>query len=143
MDRFSIKECVFIDCVSFTVATVLVSALWFIDDRTTLVENRYFLELFCATTLISGLMYFTSKIPLESQFLAMSLLLFDVAAVILGLGGGIFHWFPWEGKYVLQIIATLVTVFFVTHLIMVWQSRDTARKINQKIKEREHDASYH
>ncbi len=143
MNKISVKECVFIDCISFTVVTVLLSTLWFIADRTAFLESRHLLELFCCTTLISILMYFTSKIPLESQLFATSLLLLDVAVVILGIGGGIFQWFPWEGKSVLQIIVILVTVFFVTHLIMVWQSRDTAKKINQKIKERENDASYH
>ena len=143
MDRISIKECVLIDCISFTVVTILVSTLWFIADTTILLENRYLLELFCCTTLISILMYFTSKIPVESQILAMMLLLFDVAAVILGVGGGIFRWFPWEWKYVLQIIVILVIVFFVTHLVMIWQSRDTAKKINRIIKERENDESYH
>jgi hypothetical protein len=146
MDKLSLKECILIDCISFTVVTILISILWFITDATLYLENRYLLELFCCTTLISIFMYFTSRIPIESQLLAMLLLLADVAIVILGVGGLLFQWFPWEWKYVLQVMVILVIVFFVTHYILLWQNKETARKINEIIKERDRDGaqeSYH
>lgn len=143
MDKLSLKECILIDCISFTVVTILISVLWFITDTTIYLENRYLLELFCCTTLISIFMYFTSKIPIESQILAMLLLLTDVAVIILGFGGLVFHWFPWEWKYVWQVIVILIVVFFVTHYILLWQNKETARKINEIIKERDQNESYH
>jgi hypothetical protein len=76
----------------------------------------------------------------------MLLLLADVAIVILGVGGLLFQWFPWEWKYVLQVMVILVIVFFVTHYILLWQNKETARKINEIIKERDRDGaqeSYH
>lgn len=141
MDKLSLKECILIDCISFTVVTILISTLWFIGDTTILLENRYLLELFSCTTLISILMYFTSKIPLESQLLSMLLLLADVAAVILGAGGLVYRWFPWEWQYVLQVVIILIIVFFITHYILLWQNKETAKKINEIIKEREADGT--
>lgn len=146
MDKLSLKECILIDCISFTVVTILISALWCVGNMTLLLESSDLLELFSCTTFISILMYFTSRIPLESQLFSTLLLLADVAAVILGVGGLVFQWFPWEWQYVLQVVVILIIVFFITHYILLWQNKETARKINEIIRERETDGtnkSYH
>ena len=143
MKKLSFKDCVLIDCISFTVVTVLLAALSLLGTPNMSISLRELLELFFCTTLIAVLMYFTSKLPLESFVIATAVDFADVAAVILGVGGLVFHWFPWRWQYVLQVVLILTAVFLITWAVMIYQSRDTAKKINQIIMEREKNEPYH
>lgn len=136
MDNKKLKESVLILCISYTSASVLISLLAFNPKLTMIINNITFLQLFVCNMLISLLMYFTSKIPVESQVTEMLIQFLDVAVVIYGVGGGIFKWMPWKLMYIAEVFIILAVVFLVTYGIMLWQNREVARAINKKIEER-------
>jgi hypothetical protein len=141
MNKLTIKKCLMIVCTSFTVVTVLLSAINVFADSAYDITFSNLLQLFLCITIISIAMYFTSKIQLDSPFDHIVMLL--IVAVVVFVCGGLFHWFPWNWKYILQIAVILIIVFFVFHRMILWQSRETAKKINQKIQEKEKNESYH
>lgn len=136
MDNKKLKESVLILCISYTSASVLISLLAFNPKLTMIINNITYLQLFVCNMLISLLMYFTSKIPVESQLAEMLIQFLDVAVVIYGVGGGIFKWMPWKLMYIAEVFIILAVVFLVTYGIMLWQNREVARAINKKIEER-------
>lgn len=136
MDNKKLKESVLILCISYTSASVLISLLAFNPKLTMIINNITYLQLFVCNVLISLLIYFTSKIPIESQLIEMLIQFLDIAAVIYGVGGGIFKWMPWKLLYVIEVFIILAVVFLVTYGIMIWQNREIARAINKKIEER-------
>ena len=72
-------QCLLIDCVSFTVSIVLVALLPFFF-RKNLYRQKH-LQNFVCTSLISVLIYFSSRLPIESEILSSLITLLDVAAV--------------------------------------------------------------
>lgn len=136
MDNKKLKESVLILCISYTSASVLISLLAFNPKLTMIINNITYLQLFVCNMLISLLIYFTSKIPVESQLAETLIQFLDVAVVIYGVGGGIFKWMPWKLMYIAEVFIILAVVFLVTYGIMLWQNREVARAINKKIEER-------
>lgn len=139
MNRLTVKDCVLIDCISFTCVSVLLSTLaCFSDPELVMGMNQFvYLQLFVCTTAISILMYLTSKIQVKSQITASFISLLDIAAVIYGIGGGIFCWFPWRPAVVFEVGIILFLVFLVTNWVMIWQNKEIAKAINKKLQERE------
>ena len=136
MDHTKIKECVLIDCISFTTISLIISSLACFSDMTMPITPVAYLQLFVCTTLISIAIYFTYKIQIESQIINDIITLLEIAAVVFGVGGGIFKWFDWKLQYVIEVAVILVIVFIVTNGIMIWQNNEIAKSINKKIKER-------
>ena len=140
MNKLRVKDCVLIDCISYTSVSMLLSALAYFSDPDlvmSVMDHIAYLQLFACTTTISVLMYFTSKLPVKSQIAAAFLSLLDIAAVIYGIGGGVFKWFPWRTSYIIEVGIILTLVFLVTNWIMMWQNREIAKAINKKLQERE------
>ena len=90
----SAVECVLITCVSFTAVSLLLSLISAISGNFMALSDRSILELLTCTGLIGLIMFFTSKLPLRSAPAQILVELAVVAAVILGVGGGEFGWFP-------------------------------------------------
>ncbi len=88
-------QCLLIDCVSFTVSIVLVALLSLLFSEE-IYTAESILQNFLCTSLISVLIYFTSRLPIESEILNSLITLLDVAAVMLFGGMGVFRWFPWK-----------------------------------------------
>lgn len=137
MNKKTVKDCISCNCISFTAVAVILSALAYIPDMTMEITHVTYLQLFGCTTLIACLMYFTSKIQVESQTIASLIPIFNIAIVVFGVGGGIFRWFPWEVKYITEVAVILTLVFIVTNYMMIWQNNEIAKAINEKIKARE------
>lgn len=133
MYKLSLKACVVSDCVSYAVASMILSLLSLNQAQELDIDHILNVELFLCTTLIAGLMYFASRIPLESRAADILLNLSIVAAVILGVGGGLFEWFPWTPFFVAEVVVILVAVFAATYGFMLWNEHQIAKKINQKI----------
>ena len=142
MDKVTVKNCMLINCISFTTVMVILSCLSFDADLMTDFTNVFALEVFGCTTMISVLIFFTSRIRFRSVLAIEFTKLLDVAVCVLGLGGGVFGWFPWEGKYILEVCLVFVAVFLVTSALLLWHTSSTANKINKKIKERENDTHH-
>lgn len=140
---FRVKDCILVDCISFTAATMLVSLLSVFSEEQLIVDYyKYNIQMFVCTTLISVLIYFSSKIKIESQIICDAIALFIVGLVIVGVGGGIFQWFSFK-KELIQVIAIFVTVYLITNFMMLWQNNELSKKINKKIKEREQQELNH
>lgn len=140
---FRVKDCILVDCISFTAATMLVSLLSVFSEEQLIVDYyKYNIQMFVCTTLISVLIYFSSKIKIESQIICDAIALFIVGLVIIGVGGGIFQWFSFK-KELIQVIAIFVTVYLITNFMMLWQNNELSKKINKKIKEREQQELNH
>ncbi|MCQ4638204.1 DUF3021 domain-containing protein [Anaerovorax odorimutans] len=141
MDKLNLKECVLIDCVSFTAVSVILSLLSFNEDLMSGFDHTMALEVFACTTLISILMYPISRISFRSAVMAEAAKLLDVAVCVLGFGGS-FGWFPWEGKYIFEACLIFVAVFIITSAVLFWQASSIANKINRKIREKEHETHH-
>lgn len=141
MDKLNLKECVLIDCVSFTAVSVILSLLSFNEDLMSEFDHAMALEIFVCTTLISVLIYLTSRFRYRSAVMAEAVRLGCVAVCVLGIGG-IFHWFPWEGKYIFEACLIFVAVFIITSAVLFWQASSIANKINRKIREKEHETHH-
>ena len=128
-------QCLLIDCVSFTVSIVLVALLSLLFSEE-IYTAKSILQNFVCTSLISVLIYFSSRLPIESEILSSLITLLDVAAVMLFLGMGIFRWFPWEIRSLLLFIGVFVTVFFVTYAVMLLENKISSDRINQAIREK-------
>lgn len=139
MVRMSVKDCILINCTSFTVITIMLSVLSLISDKLT-PQLDYFqinIQMFICTTLIAFIMYFVSRIPIESDLLSEFILLSIVGTVVLGLGGGVYKWFSWVWQDVLNVSINFIVVFIITKFVVFWQNKELSKKINKKIKERE------
>jgi phage shock protein PspC (stress-responsive transcriptional regulator) len=138
MKKKSIKTFILTDCISFTLVVLILSAIGLIQDVMMDIDNLVLIQLFICTTLIAILMYFTENIPVESQITASFIQFADTALVILGVGGGLFKWFPWKPTVVGEVLVILTVVFIITTMIITWQNHQLAHTINEKIKERHH-----
>ena len=134
-ESLKITECILIDCVSYTVVSVIL-ALLSMPGKVMALEYRTMLELFFCTTLICAIMYGIGKLPLQSTLLEAFLQLLDVAVVILGVGGGLFHWFPWKGEAIWIVVCVFVATYFVTYGVMLLQNKVASDKINLILKEK-------
>jgi hypothetical protein len=131
MKKKSIKTYILTDCISFTFSVIIIAVIGLMQDVMMSIDNVVLLQLFTCTTLIAILMYFTESIPVESQLAATFIHFVDTALVILGVGGGIFKWFPWKAVYVGEVVAILTVVFIMTTLIITWQNYHLANSINE------------
>lgn len=136
LNRKELKNCILITCVSYTVTSTLLSLLAFISGLTMEMANVEYLQIFACCIVISILIHFSSKLPVESEWAETLIAFLAVALVIYGMGGGIFKWFAWELKYIIEVFIILVLVFLATNGFMLWQSNETAKAINKKIEER-------
>lgn len=139
MNKYALRDCISINCISFTVVSVIWSLLAYLPDMMMPLTHTSYLELFACTTLISLLAYFSFQIPFSSQIFALLVLFLESVAVIFALGGGVFQWFPWKVGYILEVLAIIAAGFFITYCAMLWQNRKLAKAINEKIKERGHE----
>ena len=134
-EKLTVMECMAIDCVSYTVVSLTLSVLDAFAGGMTIYYGNI-LELFCCTTVICAGMYGIGLIPLRSGRTRILLQLLDVAAVILGIGGGVFAWFPWTWDVVLFVVCIFVFVYFITYGVILLQNKLVSDRINLILKEK-------
>lgn len=125
-----LDELILVDCVSYTVVSLILAFLSFFDLVMGL-NPRVLFQLFAVTTLICFLMYLTSFLPIESPWAEMLVSLADVGVVVLGVGGGIFRWFPWQAKHIWMVSGVFVIVYFITYGIILLQNKIASDQINR------------
>lgn len=129
------QEYIIIDCVSFTTVALILS----ISDAIGWSSGMgciFLLQLFGCCTLICLLMWLTDHWEKQRHIVDMLVRLADVAVVILGVGGGIFHWFPWTMHGVIPVCVTFTVVFLVTYVIMLIQDKFVTQAINEYLKKK-------
>lgn len=82
------------------------------------------------------MMFIVNRILIDSRWKELVIGLIDGILVILVIGGGVFHWFPWEPRYVVMVIAVFLLSYFMAYGIRLVENKITTDKINQIIKEK-------
>lgn len=132
-------QMVLIDCVSYTVLSLIMSSLSFATNLVMNATHFVYLSLFIVTSIISIFITLTSFIKIESYFIENLVILVEVFLVVYGVGGGIFHWFPFQLFYIIEAGFIALIVFFVTRTVMEMNYRMIATKINQKLEVLQHE----
>lgn len=88
MTRTDLKNGILINCISFTVVSVILALLSYIPGMMMELTRDSFLQLFACTTLISLLTAFTVKIRIDS-ILLLNLILFMESMLVIYLLGGV------------------------------------------------------
>lgn len=125
-------QMILIDCISYTVLSLIMFLLSSMSLVMTASHFVYF-SLFIVTTLISLLITLTSSIEIESFLIEQIVILMEILLVVYGVGGGIFHWFPFEMFYIIEAGIISLIVGFVTGLVVYINDKMIAAKINQKL----------
>lgn len=139
MSRTKIKDCIAINCISFTFLSVILSLIGFAPKMMTEMTNIFILELFCCTTVISAGEYFLSMIPLDSVIAALLLRYVFIDGVIILFGGIIFRWFPLKTVYIAEVSIISAAALIVTYAVMLIKNKQLEKKINERLKERKND----
>lgn len=129
------QQYIIIDCVSFTAITLILS-LNDVITGTNGMNPLFLLQLFGCCTLICLLMWLTDRWEKQRAIINMLVRLADVAVVILGVGGGVFHWFPWTVYDVVPVCVSFTIVFLVTYGIMLIQDKFVTQAINEYLKKK-------
>ncbi|MDE6953133.1 MAG: hypothetical protein K2P09_04915 [Erysipelotrichales bacterium] len=130
-------QMVLIDCISYTVLSLIMSSLAlttnFVFQTNTNITQFDNLSLFIVTSIISIFITLTSFIKIESYFIENLVIIVEVFLVVYGVGGGIFHWFPFQLFYIIEAGFIALIVFFITRIVIEMNYRMIALKINQKL----------
>lgn len=133
--KVRLKDAVMIDCISYTFVSALLSLLSFSPRMMGEVNKIFNLQLFLCTSLIATGIYIIAKFVTESEILFNLLNFVCIIAVILGLGGFVFKWFPMKLEYILEVCLVCLLAFVVTNLIVAWQYKSDDKKINRILSE--------
>jgi low affinity Fe/Cu permease len=135
MDNNTWKEFLLADCISYTAAAVLTASIGILIPAYMFgSSHQYYLELFFVTTIINLLIVLDAHLPASLCRFEMLFGIIETAFGVIGIGGGFFHWFAWQPLYLIEASVILLMVYFVTYIIMYWQNREIARKINECLK---------
>ena len=130
-------------CMSYTLASIILSILNSFGDLITFSVWHENLQLFIVCLAIAVLMLITDLVILRNTDeddginpLQIFLGLVDVAIPVLGLGGPVFHWFDLFSVQILSPIIILVVVYFVIFALYYWGFRQTEKELNNMIRKR-------
>lgn len=132
-----------LDCVIFTIMTVVLSVAYYLFDIGQNEPNVNCLKVFAqivfsyfsVTTVISVLfLIFEKFIKTESiagYFVSMAI----VCSIVYGIGGGVFHWFPVFSYWSVFTLGVIVVVYVCVFLTVFYNNVEDSNKINEKLKE--------
>lgn len=132
-------------CISYTIASLILSAL---NINSSLMEKDVWLanlQLFAVCLVIAVLMLITDTIrdPEEptSQVTPGYFLIgiLDVAVPVLGMGGFLFGWFDVISTQVIYPICILLIVYFAVFAIFYINKRNTEKELNRRINQRKEE----
>lgn len=132
LSKNQVRNALTMICTSFTVVVVLLSTL----DPATSLPPSFFVQFFSCTTFIGFLSALISNLPFSSQLLTTLLQIAVNVLILFGLGAGIFGWYALTLKNGLILVVFMGLVYYINYLMMTWQIRSTAEKINQAIEKR-------
>lgn len=129
------QQYILVDCVSFTAITLILSLSDAIGWSCGM-GCVFLLQLFGCCTLICLLMWLTDHWEKQRVITDMLVRLADVAVVILGVGGGVFHWFPWTVHDIVPVCVAFTVVFLMTYVVMLIQDKFVTQAINEYLKKK-------
>ncbi len=131
-------QMILIHCISYTVLSFIISILPFFPDMVMEANHWTYLSFLIVTGLISVLITVTSLIPIDLFWLENLVIMIDIFIGVYGIGGGLFHWFPWQGIYMIEAGLIALFVGIITGICMYFYERTIADKINRKLEEMSH-----
>lgn len=140
-----IKHYFTLDCVIFTIMTVVLSVVYLLtnwDDtiRNTTTEEMFktfgkiTLSYFTVTTVMAFLFMVLEKFVNENGYLGHLVSMGIVLSCVYGLGGGVFKWFPIFSKWSLYTLIVIIIVYIIVFFTMFYRNVEDSNKINKKLK---------
>lgn len=121
-----------ISCISFTFI-ILINVLLNLDSLNAVFSFKELAQLFICTSLIAILMYFTDKFNIKTRPVSMLVDILDICAVMYIVGMGLFKMFAPSLQNVIINLVVIVSVYFLTFAVMVFDDRNAVRFINKKL----------
>ena len=136
-----IMNIILISCISYTILSLTLTLISYLPNITIQSQYTVDLSLFVITTLVTVLTTITSQIKTESFLLENILYILDMFVLVYGVGGGIFKWFSWQWPSILLVAVICMIIYLFTYLIIYFNNKITAIKINKKLEEYHHEHS--
>ena len=140
-----IKHYFTLDCVIFTIMTVVLSIVYYFttwDNTVNKITTEEFFKsfgtmvfsYFTVTTVMSFLFMILEKQINENGYIGHLISIGIVLSCVYGLGGGVFDWFPIFSIWSLYAFIVLMIVYTIVFFTMFHKNVEDSNKINEKLK---------
>ena len=103
---------------------------------TSQINSQSVIQFFIVALTITGLMAITDIFTLKRSLPVLIIVdLIDITAVVFGMGGCVFKWFPFEWLTLLSIIGFIVIIYFIIFGFIMLQMKKDSEHINKIIKQ--------
>lgn len=135
---YKILDFVVLDCISYTIVSLLLSIL----SSFGVVQNmdyRILQQLFFCTTVFSLIVMIINGFLVESRWKSFVTGLVNGIVIVLAIGGGLFHWFPWKAHYIALVVLTFLVTYLIVYGFQLLENKKATDQINQVITERKNN----
>lgn len=140
-----IKHYFKLDCVIFTIMTVVLSIVFYFatwDNTVNKITTEEFFKsfgtmvfsYFTVTTVMAFLFMILEKQINENGYIGHLISMAIVLSCVYGLGGGVFDWFPIFSIWSLYAFIVLMIVYTIVFFTMFHKNVEDSNKINEKLK---------
>lgn len=140
-----IKHYFTLDCVIFTIMTVVLSIVYYFatwDNTVNKITTEEFFKTFgtmvfsyfTVTTVMAFLFMILEKQINENGYIGHLISIGIVLSCVYGLGGGVFDWFPIFSIWSLYAFIVLMIVYIGVFFTMFHKNVEDSNKINEKLK---------
>ena len=140
-----IKHYFTLDCVIFTIMTVVLSIVFYFatwDNTVNKITTEEFFKTFgtmvfsyfTVTTVMAFLFMILEKQINENGYIGHLISIGIVLSCVYGLGGGVFDWFPIFSIWSLYAFIVLMIVYIGVFFTMFHKNVEDSNKINEKLK---------
>ena len=140
-----IKHYFTLDCVIFTIMTVVLSIVFYFttwDNTVNKITTEEFFKTFgtmvfsyfTVTTVMSFLFMILEKQINENAYIGHLISMAIVLSCVYGLGGGVFDWFPIFSIWSLYAFIVMMIVYTIVFFTMFHKNVEDSNKINEKLK---------
>ena len=140
-----IKHYFTLDCVIFTIMTVVLSIVYYFttwDNTVNKITTEEFFKsfgtmvfsYFTVTTVMSFLFMILEKQINENGYIGHLISIGIVLSCVYGLGGGVFDWFPIFSIWSLYAFIVMMIVYISVFFTMFHKNVEDSNKINEKLK---------
>lgn len=140
-----IKHYFTLDCVIFTIMTVVLSIVFYFttwDNTVNKITTEEFFKTFgtmvfsyfTVTTVMSFLFMILEKQINENGYIGHLISMVIVLSCVYGLGGGVFDWFPIFSIWSLYAFIVMMIVYTIVFFTMFHKNVEDSNKINEKLK---------
>lgn len=140
-----IKHYFTLDCVIFTIMTVVLSIVYYFatwDNTVNKITTEEFFKTFgtmvfsyfTVTTVMAFLFMILEKQINENGYIGHLISIGIVLSCVYGLGGGVFDWFPIFSIWSLYAFIVMMIVYIGVFFTMFHKNVEDSNKINEKLK---------